>query len=107
MGGSIMKQLLRYFLVILLWIAAVVLWAAGVTFWVFVAIATLHAAELLIIGFRTGREYGVPAVRSIILCLLFGYVWWLPIRKTMKSEDFTAADFIEDGEEPWREQVNA
>lgn len=101
-----MKQLLQYFLVILLWIAAVLLWSAGVTFWMFVAIVVLHTAELLIIGFRTGREYGVPAVRSIILCMLFGYVWWLPIRKKMKADELDDADFVEDGAEPWREQVN-
>lgn len=101
-----MKQLLQYFLVILLWIAAVLLWTAGVTFWMFVAIVVLHTAELLIIGFRTGREYGVPAVRSIILCMLFGYVWWLPIRKKMKADELEDADFVEDGAEPWREQVN-
>lgn len=102
-----MKQLLQYVLVILLWIAAVVLWASGVTFWAFGAIAILHAAELFIIGLRTGREYGVSAVRSIVLCLLFGFVWWLPIRKRMKADEFTEADFVEDGAEPWREQVDA
>ena len=101
-----MKQLLQYFLVILLWIAAVVLWAVGVTFWVFLALFTLHIAELFIIGFRTGREYGVSVVRTIIICVLFGYVWWLPIRRKMKADELKDTDFIEDGEEPWREQVN-
>lgn len=100
-----MKQLLQYFLVILLWIAAVVLWAAGATFWVFLALFALHVAELFIIGFRTGQEYGVSPVRSIILCLLFGYVWWLPISRTMKADELKDTDFIEDGAEPWREQV--
>ncbi|MEN6595448.1 MAG: hypothetical protein ABFC31_10945 [Clostridiaceae bacterium] len=102
-----MKQLLQYFLVILLWIAAIVLWATGVTFWVFGAIAILHTFELFLVGYRTGREFGVSALRSIVLCLLFGYVWWLPIRRKMKADDLTEADFAEDGKEPWREQVNA
>lgn len=102
-----MKQLLQYFLVILLWIAAVVLWAAGVTFWLFGALAILHTAELLIIGWRTGKQFGTPPARTIILCLLFGYIWWLPVRHKMQADEFTEADFIEDGEEPWREQVNA
>lgn len=101
-----MKQLLHYFLVILLWIAALVLWTAGVTYWVFLVILALHTAELFLIGFRTGREYGVSAVRSIVLCLLFGFVWWLPIRKNMKADELEDADFIEDGAEQWREQVN-
>ena len=102
-----MKQLLQNFLVILLWIAAIVFWVAGLTFWLFGALAILHTTELFVVGFRTGREYGVSAVRSVFLCLLFGYVWWLPIRKKMKADDYSEADFVEDGKEPWREQVNA
>jgi len=101
-----MKQLLQYFLVLLLWIAAIVLWAIGVTFWLFAALAALHTAELLIVGFRTGRAYGVKTARSIVMCLLFGYTWWLPIRQKMKADELTEADFIEDGEEPWRERGN-
>ena len=102
-----MKQLLQYVEVLLLWIAAIVLWATGVTFWLFVALAALHTAELLIIGFRTGREYGISASRSIMMCLMFGYIWWLPIKRKMKADEYNEQDFIEDGKEPWREQVNA
>jgi hypothetical protein len=101
-----MKQLLQYFLVILLWIAAVVLWATGVTFLLFAVLAILHTVELFLIGYRTGRAFGVSPARSVVLCLLFGYVWWLPIRHKMKADDLTEADFAEDGKEPWREQVN-
>lgn len=101
-----MKQLLQYFLVILLWIAAIVLWATGVTPWLFVAQLALHFAELLIIGYRTGRGFGVSVMRSIVMCLLFGYIWWLPIRKSMKADDLSDSDFIEDGAEPWRERAN-
>ena len=39
------------------------------------------------------------------MCLLFGYLWWLPIRKKMKEDDLTEADFVEDGQQPWREKV--
>lgn len=100
-----MKQLIQYFVAILLWIAAIVLWAAGVTFWVFVAVAALHGAELLLIGYRTGRRFGLSPLRSVVMCLLFGYLWWLPIRKKIKEDDLTEADFVEDGREPWREKV--
>ena len=66
----------------------------------------LHFAELLIIGYRTGRGFGVSVMRSIVMCLLFGYIWWLPIRKSMKADDLSDSDFIEDGAEPWRERAN-
>ena len=102
-----MKQLLSYFNVILLWIAGVVLWATGVTFWLFGGLAILHTLEFFIIGYRTGKQYGTPILRTIVLCLLFGYIWWLPLRRRMQADEFTDADFVEDGKEPWREQVNA
>ena len=102
-----MKQLLQYFFAILLWIAGIVLWATGVTFWLFGALLILHGAELLIVGYRTGRKFGTSPLKSIVLCLLFGYIWWLPVRRAMKADDLTEADFVEDGKEPWREQVEA
>lgn len=35
--------------------------------------------------------------------MLFGYNWWLPLRRDMKADEFTEDDFMEDGLEPWRE----
>lgn len=102
-----MKQLLQYFLAILLWIAAIVLWATGVTFWLFGALLLLHVTELFAIGYRTGKKYGCSTLRTVVLCLLFGYLWWLPLRRKMQADEFTDADFVEDGQEPWREQVGA
>ena len=57
----------------------------------------IHFIELLIIGFRTGKEYGINAGKSILMCMLFGYNWWLPLRKQMKSETFTDLDFVREG----------
>jgi len=100
-----MKQLIQYTIAIILWIVAIILWAVGVTFWLFGALLILHFVELLLIGYRTGREYGCSIIRSLIFCMLYGYLWWLPIRRKMKEDDLLEADFIEDGLEPWREKV--
>lgn len=100
-----MKQLIQYFIAILLWIVAIILWTTGVTFWVFGVLVILHFTELLVIGYRTGRQFGMSAIRSFVFCMLFGYLWWLPIRRRMKEDEPSEADFVEDGLEPWREKV--
>lgn len=90
-----MKQVLRYALVLVLWSAAIVLWSAGGFPWLCWFLLVLHFIELLVVGFQTGRQYGVDPIKSIILCMLFGFVWWLPLRRKIRSETFTDADFIE------------
>jgi hypothetical protein len=71
------------------------------------ALLLLHVTELFAIGYRTGKKYGCSTLRTVVLCLLFGYLWWLPLRRKMQADEFTDADFVEDGQEPWREQVGA
>ena len=75
--------------------------------WLFAALFLLHFAELLLIGYRNGAIMNKTPAQSIALCLLFGFNWWLPLRRTMKADDLTDKDFIEDGLEPWREPQTA
>ena len=98
-----MKQLICCVFVLLLWVAAVVLWAVAAFVWLFAALFLLHLLELLFIGYRLGRIVGKRPGRVIVLCMLFGICWWLPIRKEIRENEFDATDFIEDGREPWRE----
>ena len=98
-----MKQLLSYFLTIVLWIVALVLTINGTTPWLLIVLFGLHFIELLVIGLKIGRQNGIADLTSILLCMLFGFVWWLPIKKLMKDDELTDQDFIEDGKEPWRE----
>ncbi len=98
-----MKQLFSYVVTIVLWIIAVVLLATGTFPWLFVALLTLHLTELLFIGYRTGRAMGKTPLNCLAMCMLFGYLWWLPLRRDMKADEYTEEDFIEDGLEPWRE----
>ena len=102
-----MKQLIGYFITLLLWILSIILWAVEAFPWLFAALFLLHFAELLLIGYRTGKTMNKTPAQSIAMCLLFGFNWWLPLRRTMKADDLTDADFIEDGHEPWREPRTA
>lgn len=98
-----MKTLINYVLTLVLWVVAIVLWSAHSFPYLFLFLLALHTVELLTVGFRTGKQYGVGAGMSILMCLLFGYNWWLPLHRQMKEDELTVSDFIEDGKEEWRE----
>lgn len=89
-----MKQVISYAITLLLWIVAIVLIVNGSFPYLFWLLLVMHYFELLLIGFKTGKQYGVSAGKSIIMCMLFGYNWWLPLRKQIKNETFTDADFV-------------
>ena len=89
-----MKQIFRYAITLLLWIISIVLFINGTFPYLFWLLVLLHFFELITVGFKTGKQFGVSSVRSIIMCMLFGYNWWLPLRKQMKAETFSTADFV-------------
>jgi hypothetical protein len=92
-----MKQLISYAITLLLWLIAITIWVFGKFPYLFWFLLALHFVELVVIGLKTGRRYGVSIPKSIVMCMLYGYNWWLPLRKQMKAETFTAADFIRMG----------
>lgn len=98
-----MKQWGAFFLVLVLWVVALVLFFNGRFIWLLPGLLLLHLFELLVIGWRTGKQYGLTAGRTILMCMLYGFIWWLPLRRRMKLDDLTDEDFVEDGLEPWRE----
>ncbi len=92
-----MKQTINYAITLLLWAAAIAVWAIWKFPYLFLFLLALHFVELLIVGFKTGKQYGVSAGRSIFMCMLYGYTWWLPMQKQIKSETFTDANFVREG----------
>ncbi len=89
-----MKKIINYVLALVLWLVSIVLWSSLSFPYVFYLLFGLHFVELVAIGFRTGRAHGVSAGKSILLCMLYGYLWWLPMRQQMTSETFTDLDFV-------------
>lgn len=98
-----MKQMIGFLVAMVLWIVSIILWATGTLAWLFIALFALHFVELVAIGYRTGRSYGYTPLYSIVMGMLFGYLWWLPLRKNMQADELSNDDFTEDGQEPWRE----
>jgi peptidoglycan biosynthesis protein MviN/MurJ (putative lipid II flippase) len=92
-----MKQIINYAITLLLWGVAIALLASRIFPYLFWFLLVLHFVELIVIGLNTGRKYGVSAIKSVIMCMLYGYNWWLPLHKQMKVETFTDADFVREG----------
>lgn len=79
-------QIAGYSITILLWIGAILLSILSSWHWLGIGLFLLHLAELFLIGLRTGRETGVPGWKTISGCLLFGFIWWLPLRRQLKYD---------------------
>ena len=83
------------------WLGCLVLYTVGVVMTivkknpiVVILIFCLHFVELILTGYKTGIEFGKKKIETVINTLLFGFTWWLPLKKKMNSETFTDADFV-------------
>jgi len=81
-----LRQNVYYALTFLVWALAIALWIAIGFPYLFFAILTAHIVELVLFGFKAGRQNGVNAARTIFLCLLYGFLWWLPLRRQMSAK---------------------
>lgn len=78
-----------------------ILWAAGAILTIvkknpvlIILLALLHGFETVTIGVKTGLEYGKKFAYSVVMCMTFGFTWWLPLKKQIAAEQFTDDDFI-------------
>jgi len=65
-----------------------VLYAAGIVLWIlrknpalFVGLLVVHSAEYFIVARKIGMKAGISKGKAFLLCLLFGFTWWLPLKK--------------------------
>lgn len=78
-------QFAGYILTSLLWLLSLHM-ASFMHFpWLLAAIPALHALELAVIGWRMGKENGVSNAKTVLMCMLFGFIWWLPYLIQTKS----------------------
>ena len=54
--------------------------------WPLFFIVALHFVEFFVIGKKTGDAVGMPVLSAFIVCMLFGFTWWLPLRKQLKKK---------------------
>lgn len=85
-------QLAGYSVTILLWIGAILLSIFSDWYWLLIGLFLLHLAELFLIGIKMGRRTGMPAWKSTLFCMLFGFIWWLPLRRQLKNDAGVACE---------------
>ena len=89
-----MIQALEYLGCGILWIASSILTIVKKNPIGLAILAIMHGTECALIGVKTGLEYGKKLPYSIVMCMTFGFTWWLPLKQQMKAETFTDADFV-------------
>lgn len=55
-------------------------WAAKKKYVPLIILFLTHLFEYFVIGRKTGKENQISPVKTLLLCLSFGFTWWLPIR---------------------------
>ena len=76
-----MKDKILQGVCLVLYAAGIVLWILTGNFILFAAILALHCSEYFIIGGKIGKQAGLSKGKAFLLCLAFGFTWWLPLKK--------------------------
>lgn len=71
-------------LVIIIWIIGIYFWITKGFWYIAAGLFALHLAEVFIKGIPVGLKAGKSRAYSIIMTLIFGFTWWLPIQKEME-----------------------
>jgi len=75
-----------YVLVIILWAVGALIAPFGFP-WIVLGILGLHAFETVTIGLKTGLDAGEGKLYSLVMCMTFGFTWWVPLKYRMQYGD--------------------
>jgi len=89
-----MKQIINYLLTIILWIAGIMLVFFKFPYLLYFLLI-MHFVELIMVGWKTGKDSQLSTPGILIMCMLFGNYWWRPIRQRIKEEELSEKDFME------------
>lgn len=88
-----MIQALEYLGCGILWIGSAILTIVKKNPIGLAILAIMHGTECFLIGVKTGLKYGKKLPYCIVMCMTFGFTWWLPLKQQMDAETFTDKDF--------------
>ncbi len=89
-----MLQAVQYLVCGILWIAGSILTIVKKNPIGIIILSLIHSTEAALIGIKTGLAYGKNLPYSLVMCMTFGFTWWLPLLRQMREETFTEEDFI-------------
>ena len=81
-----MKDTILQAICIVLFAFAIYLWAIEGVWYLFAALFVLHFVELLLKGWKIGRQAGKSPLVTIVMTLLCGFTWWLPLQKSLRQK---------------------
>jgi hypothetical protein len=61
-----MKRTINYAITIVLWIIAILLWAKWNIPYIFWLLLVIHFIELIMVGYKTARQFGVSVGKSVL-----------------------------------------
>ncbi len=88
-----MIQALEYLGCGILWVGSMILTIVKKNPIGIIILTLMHGTECFLIGVKTGLEYGKKLPYCIVMCMTFGFTWWLPLKQQMAAETFTEKDF--------------
>lgn len=88
-----MIQAIEYLGCGILWIASSILTIVKKNPIGIIILTLMHGTELFLIGLKTGLKYGKKLPYCIVMCMTFGFTWWLPLKQQINAETFTDKDF--------------
>lgn len=68
-------------IVVALWFAAAAMWLLLDFPYILIGAVVIHLIEIPSAGVPIGRRNGVPIRRAAFMTLVFGFVWWWPLRR--------------------------
>lgn len=70
---------------IIIWIVGFILWFAKGWWYVCGVVLAMHLVEVFVKGLSVGKKAGKSVPFSILMTLVFGYTWWLPLQRKLGS----------------------
>jgi hypothetical protein len=72
--------------VLLAWIITLALWAWQGWWFLPALILALHIVEVFLKGIPIGKKAGIKTSQAVLLTLIYGYAWWIPVQKALAKK---------------------
>ena len=69
-----------------LYVTGIVLWIWKGFPYLFALILALHCSEYFITARKIAAKAGIAPGKAFLRCMLFGFTWWLPIKKQQDAD---------------------